>query len=151
MPANKYQMAELLCRWLLAFVFLYAGIPKLLGVQEFAGIIGAYGLVPKSVLVPVAFLIAALEVIAAIGLLLGKTSALVLTTVLMIVFIGVLSYGIRMGLDIDCGCFGKDDPEYRAFSGLRKALLRDLLLLPPLVFLYLRPNPDKKLKRGREE
>jgi len=125
-------------RWLLALVFLYAGIPKLLSIDEFAGIIGAYGLLPEVMLVPAAFTIAFLEIVAAAGLLLRKNSALVLTTVLMGLFIGVLSYAIWLGLDIDCGCFGKNDPEYRAFSGLKMALLRDLFLLPPLVFLYRR-------------
>ncbi|MBM9603426.1 MauE/DoxX family redox-associated membrane protein [Desulfopila inferna] len=133
-----YQLMEWPSRWLLALVFLYAGIPKLLSIDEFAGIIGAYGLLPEVMLVPAAFTIAFLEIVAAAGLLLRKNSALVLTTVLMGLFIGVLSYAIWLGLDIDCGCFGKNDPEYRAFSGLKMALLRDLFLLPPLVFLYRR-------------
>ncbi len=133
-----YQLMEWSCRWLLALVFVYAGIPKLLSIDEFAGIIGAYGLLPQVLLVPAALTIAILEIVAAAGLLLRKTSALVLATVLMGLFIGVLSYAIWLGLDIDCGCFGKNDPEYRAFSGLKMALLRDLFLLPPLVFLYRR-------------
>ncbi len=134
--SKSYQLMEWFCRWLLALVFLYAGIPKLLGLDAFVGIIKAYGLLPEVLLLPAAFTIASLEIVAAVGLLLRKTSALVLTTALMVVFIGVLSYAIWVGLDIDCGCFGKNDPEYRAFSGLRTALLRDLLLLPPLAFLY---------------
>lgn len=136
--SKLYQLMEWPSRWLLALVFLYAGIPKLLSIDEFAGIIGAYGLLPEVMLVPAAFTIAFLEIVAAAGLLLRKNSALVLTTVLMGLFIGVLSYAIWLGLDIDCGCFGKNDPEYRAFSGLKMALLRDLFLLPPLVFLYRR-------------
>lgn len=146
-----YQHVEWACRWLLALVFLYAGVPKLLDVITFADTIGAYGLLPEALLVPAAITIASLEVIAAAGLLLRKTSALVLTTVLMSVFIAVLSYAIWAGLDIDCGCFGKGDPEYRAFSGVRTALLRDIVLLPPLVFLYWRSASIKILKRGRTE
>ena len=65
----------------------------------------------------------------------------------MVVFICVLSYGIWLGLDIDCGCFGSNEPESSAFSGLREALLRDLLLLLPLLFLYARPIINKQVPK----
>ena len=40
-------------------------------------------------------------------------------------FMAILGYGISMGLDVDCGCFGPEDPESKAFHGLRAALYRD--------------------------
>lgn len=128
---------DLLCRWLLAVVFLYAGIPKLFDLHGFAAVIGAYSLVPESLLYVTACFLVILEIIAAVALLFKKNFGLHLTAVLMTVFIAVLTYGIVMGLDIDCGCFAVSDPEYQAFSGLRVALVRDLFLLVPLLYLYM--------------
>ncbi len=42
-----------------------------------------------------------------------------------------------MGLDVDCGCFGAEDPEAEAFHGLRTALYRDLVMMAGIVFLYV--------------
>jgi len=55
---------------------------------------------------------------------------------LIVGFIGVLSYGIAIGLDIDCGCFGPGDPEGEAFHSLRSALMRDCFMLAGAAFLY---------------
>jgi hypothetical protein len=55
---------------------------------------------------------------------------------LLAVFIAILRYGISMGLDVDCGCFGPDDPEAEAFRGLRAALCRDLVMMAGVGFLY---------------
>jgi hypothetical protein len=48
----------------------------------------------------------------------------------------VLSYGIWMGLDVDCGCFGPEDLEAKAFHGLKGSLLRDLVMLAGIAFIY---------------
>lgn len=121
-------------RWLLAAVFLYAGLPKLADPRLFAEVIGAYGLLPEFLVLPAAILLPLAELIAAVLLVCGKIQGLWLSAMLMACFIGVLSYGIHLGLDIDCGCFGPEDYEHAAFSGLRAALARDLLLLIPLIY-----------------
>jgi hypothetical protein len=54
---------------------------------------------------------------------------------MLIFFIAVLGYGIVLGLDVDCGCFGPDDPE-QAYHGLWSALIRDLGLLVPVLYLF---------------
>jgi hypothetical protein len=41
-----------------------------------------------------------------------------------------------LGLDIDCGCFGPEDPESRAYGGLRTALYRDLAMAAGVAYLY---------------
>ena len=48
----------------------------------------------------------------------------------------VLGYGIWMGLDVDCGCFGPEDPEAEAFHGLRLSLFRDLVMMAGVIFIY---------------
>ncbi len=125
-------LIDRLCRWLLAAVFIFAGLPKILNPHEFAQIIDAYGLLPEMLILPVAYILPLAEVVAAFALLRGRVEGLWSIAVMMLCFIAILGYGIHLGLDIDCGCFGPDDPEHLAFSGLRIALIRDLLLCIPL-------------------
>ena len=126
-----------LSRWLLAAVMIFAAIPKLADPAGFAEIISAYGLLPEFLLLPMAIALPVLEVVAALLLVLGRISGLWITALLMLLFIAVLSYGIWLGLDIDCGCFGPEDIEGKAFSNLRVALVRDLLLCVPLMYCFV--------------
>jgi hypothetical protein len=123
-------------RWLLAMVFLIAAVPKIIDPFSFADVIGAYGLLPEPLLLPVAVLLPLTELALVPALLYGRKEGLWGAGVLMLVFMGVLLFGIRMGLDIDCGCFGPEDPEHQAFSGLRTALVRDVFLCIPLAYGY---------------
>lgn len=125
-----------LSRWGLAAIFLYAGIPKLISWYDFALIVNSYSILPENLAIPAAVLIAALEVAAAVALLRGRREGLWGIAALLLLFIAVLSYAIRLGLDIDCGCFGPEDPEHRAFAGIRTALLRDILLCIPVLYLF---------------
>lgn len=126
-----------LLRLLLVAVFLWSGVSKAFHPQLFAATVGAYGLLPDTLVVPAALLLIFLEIFAAGGLLLEKRGALALMTLMMGLFLAVLAYGIHLGLDIDCGCFGPDDPEAEAFHDLRGALLRDLWLMLAIGYLYL--------------
>lgn len=125
-----------LSRWGLAAIFLYAGIPKLISWYDFALIVNSYAILPENLAIPAAVLIAALEVAAAVALLRGRMEGLWGIAALLLLFIAVLSYAIWQGLDIDCGCFGPEDPEHRAFAGIRTALLRDILLCIPVLYLF---------------
>ena len=100
----------------------------------FAQVIGAYGLLPDFLVLPTAIVLPVVELVTAYLLLMDKPSGLWMTTALMVLFIAVLTYGIWLGLDIDCGCFGPEDIEGRAFSNLRTALVRDLLFCIPLIY-----------------
>jgi len=102
----------------------------------FAVIIEAYGLVPDVLLMPLAVVLPALEVMAAIGLVFDLRGSLTTIAALLALFIVVLGYGLWMGLDVDCGCFGPEDPEGRAYAGIRPALLRDFVLAGGVLMLY---------------
>ena len=123
-------------RLLLAGIFLWSGISKALAPVEFAAIIAAYGLLPSELVTPCALALILLELVAGAGLLLEKRGALALIGSMMILFLLVLSYAIALGLDIDCGCFGPEDPEAEVFHNLRGAFNRDLWLLLIIVYLY---------------
>lgn len=125
-----------LVRWVLGIVFIYAGSTKLLDPQSFAVLIEAYGILPEVLLMPAAIMLSCLEVLAGIGMLFDIRGSLAVITVMLGLFIAILGYGIRMGLDVDCGCFGPGDPEADAFHGLKQALYRDLVMLAGVVCLY---------------
>ncbi|CAB5162453.1 related to methylamine utilization protein [Olavius algarvensis associated proteobacterium Delta 3] len=117
-------------------MFIYAGSIKLMEPQVFAVLIDAYGVLPVGLLMPVAIALPALEVIAGIGLIFDIEGSLSIIAGLLVTFIGILAYGVDMGLDIDCGCFGPEDPEAEAFHGLRGALYRDLVMLTGVIFMF---------------
>ena len=125
-----------ICRWGVGGLFIYAGGTKLLAPDVFAVLIDAFGIVPEGILFPVAVMLPLLEVAAGIALLFDIEGSLAVTTGLIVLFIAILVYGIRMGLDVDCGCFGPQDPEARAFHGLRASLYRDLIMLAVVIFIY---------------
>jgi uncharacterized membrane protein YphA (DoxX/SURF4 family) len=125
-----------LCRWTLSIIFIYAGGAKLLKPEIFAILIDAYGFLPERLLIPVAIGLPLLELIAGIGLLFDIRGSLALITGSLVLFMAVLGYGIWMGLDVDCGCFGLKDPEAEAFHGLRLSLLRDLAMMTGVLFIY---------------
>jgi hypothetical protein len=125
-----------LARWTLGAVFIYAGSIKLLALKPFAVLIEAYGIVPEGLIIPVAVFLPALEVAAGIGLVFDIEKSLGVITGLLILFLVLMIYGIWMGLDIDCGCFGPEDPEAEAFHGLRLSLYRDLIMLVSVAFIY---------------
>lgn len=118
-------------------IFIYAGGVKLLEPKIFAILIEAYGIVPESLLMPVAIILPVLEVVVGIGLLFDIEGGLSMIAGLVVLFIGILGYGIWMGLDVDCGCFGPENPESEAFHGLKASLYRDLIMLLGIVFMYI--------------
>ena len=89
-------------------------------------------------ILPTAVFLSVTEVAAGFGLLMDIRGSLTIITGLLILFLAVLSYGIRMGLDIDCGCFGPQDPESKAFHGLWAALIRDMFMMLAIFYLYYR-------------
>jgi len=141
-------------RCLLAGVFLWSGGSKMYQPTAFAEVIGAYGLLPELLNFPAAIFLIVAEILLGIGLLIDLRGSLSATTLLLLLFIAVLGYGIYLGLDVDCGCFGPDDSETAAFHDLRGALYRDLLLLLVISYLYLWrfanwPNQTLSETRGR--
>jgi hypothetical protein len=120
----------------IGLIFIWSGVVKLAAPQTFAAVIQTYGLIPEAASFPAALGLATTEAAAGIGLLFDVQASLGTITGLAVLFIMVLGYGIYLGLDVDCGCFGPDDPEANAFHGLRIALARDLVMLGAITFLY---------------
>jgi len=86
-------------------LFLYAGAIKLSDTAGFSETIAAYRLLSDP-LVPCAALgLPAFEVVAGFGALLNRRWAILSILAMMVLFLGILGYGVATGLNIDCGCF----------------------------------------------
>lgn len=122
-------------RLLLAGLFIASGVLKLLDPPRFATLIAGFGLLPHPLILPAAIILPVVELAAGIGLFFCRRGSLAAIATLLILFMAVLAYGIHLGLDIDCGCFGPEDPE-QAYKGLKGALVRDAAMMAAVLFLY---------------
>ncbi len=121
----------------LATSFLASGLIKIADPGSFAITVKAFGILPRGFVSPVTFGIPVLEVIIGLALVLDMRGALLSFSGLLLLFTGVLGYGIWLGLDIDCGCYGPEDPEGKVFHSLRSSLYRDMGMLAAVFYLYL--------------
>ena len=115
-----------LLRMGLGGVFLWSGIDKLINPLSFALLIEAYGIIPETWVMPLAYGLPALEILAGLGLLIDVKGSLATITALLVLFLAILGYGIHLGLDIDCGCFGPQDLVYR-----------DMAMMAGIAYLYV--------------
>ncbi len=105
-------------------LFLYTGATKLADIAGFTDSIAAYGILPAVLLPCAAVGLPALEVVTGFGSLLNKRWAILGILAMMVMFTGVLGYGVAVGLEIDCGCFsiGKkavaQEPETTSILGI---------------------------------
>jgi len=122
-------VTEKICRFAVVIVMFAAAIPKLFNISDFAAIINAYEMLPQFAVLPMAVFLPVVEIALAIGLVFNGRVSKYLTVFLLLFFIAILSFAIFQGLDIDCGCFGPEDPEHKAFQGLRVAIARDVVMI----------------------
>ncbi|HOP47996.1 MAG TPA: MauE/DoxX family redox-associated membrane protein [Desulfobacteraceae bacterium] len=118
-------------RIILSLIFVWSGITKLIDLLGFALIIDKYGLIPEATVLPVAMIIIFFELAAGVGLIFDVQWSLGIITVMLIAFIVILSYGLWIGLDLGCGCFGKIESS----QSMRSAILRDILMLAGISYL----------------
>ena len=95
-----------LLHWPLALLFLYSGSVKILRLPQFAQSVGEFGIVLDGLVKPTAFIVCIVELGLAYVLWQQRPCAMLATATLLLCFLGVLSYGVAIGLDIECGCFG---------------------------------------------
>jgi cobalt-zinc-cadmium efflux system protein len=126
--------SRLVLRTLVAALFLFAAITKLIDPSSFAQQIANYQLTPWPVSAGLALFLPALELCVGICLLVGRweSGALVWTTILLAIFSGALITAIARGLSIDCGCFGRSVEN----TGTIWPLVRNLALLAVTGFLW---------------
>jgi len=134
-----------LLRFCIAGVFMYSGVIKLLDVKGFANMVSQYGLVPDPLLAPVAIGLPVIEVLAGVGVLFEIPGALTAISGMLVMFIGILWYGVLKDLGIDCGCFSTE--ELQGQDSLRQALYRDFVMVAVCCYLYV--YRFLRIKRGQ--
>ncbi|MCP5108462.1 MAG: DoxX family membrane protein [bacterium] len=122
---------QVICRFILGGVFIYASIDKIANPYAFARIIHNYQQMPDMFIYPMAIILPWVEMFAGVFLVLGiykRTAAIVLGS-LLLVFSVAISINLARGLNFDCGCFSTVTTE--AGSDPVGLLIRDMLLLIP--------------------
>ena len=98
---------SLVCRLILAAIFLLASIPKIIEPHEFAVAVFRYQLLPDAAVNLMAIFLPWIELVAAIAILIPRTSAAAAAIFfgLLAVFTVAISIDLVRGINISCGCF----------------------------------------------
>lgn len=107
-PSSAQRVAAFIASVLLGAVFVFSAGTKFLAPQAFLGSIENYGILPAAWILPAATGVTALELTLGLMLLLGvgRRFAVKLSIPLLAVFIGLVVYAMRAGLE-NCGCFAE--------------------------------------------
>ncbi len=130
---NKYLL--LVCRIVIGFIFLYAGMEKISDPAGFARAINNYKLLPFSLINIASLILPWIEVITSILLIFGirvKENAFIISGLLGIFTIAIIISLFR-GLNIDCGCFGTLSGTK---IGIHKLIENILMLLSGVLLIY---------------
>jgi putative oxidoreductase len=119
---------------IIAGVFIYAGVLKVLDPLRLAYDIDNYKILPWPVGVCLAFYLPWLEIFSGVALIVRRLylGGLSILTVLILVFIVATVAAKARGLDITCGCFGHASKNW-SFGG---HMALDLSLLVVLIALW---------------
>ena len=125
-----------LVRLLVGGVFIYAGVLKAWETQDFARDLQHYSIIPWSdVVILLAVYLPWVELFAGMAVVFRRLylGGLVAIAFMMLIFTGALTSAWARGLDISCGCFGKEKESIR--TNFPVLLARDLALLAGAVVL----------------
>jgi uncharacterized membrane protein YphA (DoxX/SURF4 family) len=121
-----------MCRFVLATIFVLASVAKLARRSEFADAVRNYRLVPRGASEYVSRTLPTVELLVGVFLFLGLEIRAVsaLAALCLLVFIIAITVNLLRGRRIDCGCFGLVTESHLSwFSAGRNALLLSAALL----------------------
>lgn len=123
-------------RLFLGAVFIYASYDKILHPLAFAQAVYNYRILPDALVNLTALVLPWLELLLGLCLAAGfwLPGATMISTGLLMVFIGSLAFNQMRGLDISCGCFSTQTTEGPADLW---TVVRDLIFLAVSVYLAL--------------
>lgn len=131
----------LIGRLVLAWVFIWAAIPKLQDPVAFSASIEGFRIVSGSLAMWVAIILPWLELVVGLGLItpwLRQASACTMASLLLL-FVALHASAWTRGLDINCGCFGESTESL----GYHWLILRNLALLLITIFILRAPRRNK--------
>jgi uncharacterized membrane protein YphA (DoxX/SURF4 family) len=133
MPFSWRNILWRIIDFIVAGIFIYAGVLKVLDPAQFAHDVNNYRILPWTLSVALAFYLPWLEILCGLGLIFRflYRGALSILTVLIVVFtLATIAAKLR-GLDITCGCFGHASQHWSlpAHLATNLAILAALLVL----------------------
>ena len=118
---------------IVAGIFIYAGVLKVLDPVQFANDIDNYKILPWPISVALAFYLPWLEIFCGLGLIfrfLYRGALSILTALILVFTLATIAAKVR-GLDITCGCFGHASQHW----SFPAHLVTNLILLAVVIFL----------------
>nr|HID59381.1 cation diffusion facilitator family transporter [Desulfobacterales bacterium] len=127
----------LVLRLLMGSVFVYASLYKIVSPEAFAETIYNYQIVPGGLINLTAIILPWLELVLGAFLILGVwlPGSILLSTLLLATFFGLILFNFVRGLDIDCGCFKTSD-EVPSSVSMVWYLIRNGALLLLVIYLF---------------
>jgi putative oxidoreductase len=123
----EHSGSELIVRWILGALFIYASYHKIVNPAQFAKIIYGYYLFPDISINLIAIILPFLELFSGMALILGifpRAGAIVINAMLL-GFIIAISINIVRGHEFDCGCFSFGGYGHTSSAG--QLLFRDTI------------------------
>jgi uncharacterized membrane protein YphA (DoxX/SURF4 family) len=110
-PMIARRVVEWILRIGLGGVFIYAALGKLPDIEAFFWDIHHYELTHPDVSLVMAFFLPWVEIFAGLALIVGRLylGGIAISTALSALFLGAIGSAWYRGLDITCGCFGRED------------------------------------------
>lgn len=126
-------------RFVLATVFILAGLSKLSAPSSFARAVRKYDLLPQRLEAPVAYALPLFEmgcgVLLALGI--GTSAVAVVLAGALIAFTIIVGIALTQRKVIDCGCFGPTAPKKITWV----SVVRNVLLLGMAILVTIVPSP----------
>jgi hypothetical protein len=143
---NASTAAIWIARLVVAGVFVIAAVPKVADLAAFSEDVAAYRVFPDWSVHVIAAVVPMIELVGAAALLGGlkRRAGSILLGALTIGFIALIASVIARGIDLQCGCFGRD---VEAASVGWPTLWRDVVLLGAIVVAALEPRRSFVLER----
>lgn len=139
----------LLCRLLLAAVFLVAAVPKILAPHEFALAVFRYQLVPYPLVNLMGIYLPWLEFVAGLAILTPRfrEAAAAILLGLLAIFTTAITINLVRGIDVSCGCFTVD-PDAGPLNWWE--VVRDVALMAAALAAWRLPpgNMDRRARPG---
>ncbi|MCP4346756.1 MAG: DUF1573 domain-containing protein [Desulfobacterales bacterium] len=137
------QWVELLVRWFIGIVFVYASYHKIAEPARFAKIIYGYDLFPYFSINLIAIILPFIEFYTGMALALGiyPRSAVLIINGMLLAFIIALGINLVRGHEFDCGCISFGDPGH--FSSTGQLLIRDIIMFVMGLYVFFFDNPRK--------
>ncbi|MBT3176858.1 MAG: DoxX family membrane protein [Desulfobacula sp.] len=134
-------------RIILAIVFIYASIDKIVHPQSFAQAVFNHQILPEILINIIAIVLPWMELILGLCLLFNvwMNGVSVLTAVLMFIFMSAITFNLLRGLDVGCGCFSSSTDE--SMDSL--TLIRDMIFLCLSFSLVVLVFKKHKMSLGR--